>query len=391
MKSEKSTSQYIKECNINRIFHIIRKENGISRVEIAKKMNLSQTSVGRSVAELIEAGYIMEGENVGNSVGRQRTLLHVVPSKVLGIGIYLQPEKLDAGLVDVAGNILVQKSYKLQGTNTDYVVEQIKIAIDSILNLLPDDKIENLLGIGVSVPGTVNYKTGIVMNAPSFHWRSLNLGNLLKSCYPYHIIVDNDVTSFAKAQRLLNTAEDPNQFLVIHLGNGVAIAEMHDGKLIRGKNNVAGEIGHIITNPNGALCDCGRRGCLQTVISKSSIEKELGIPFHEAVQRYYENDEKCFTVLNRVANDISIWVANLVNIFDPNEIILTGSMLDEWKDLFNIIESRCKRFLWEQLSATVKVTKAKLCGIESNIVASASNVFYKFVIKDQKSYYDYTL
>lgn len=391
MVSEKSTSQYIKEQNINRIFHIIRKEKAISRVEIARKMKLSQTSVGRSVAELMEAGYIMEGENVGNSVGRQRILLHVIPKKVMAIGIYLQPDRIDAGLVDITGNILIQKSYQLAGVSPVYVVENIKIGIDYILKQIPDESLSSLVGIGVSVPGTVNYRTGIVMQAPSLGWNNLNLGSLLTSCYPYNIIIDNDVKSFAKAQRFLNTVEDPDQFLVVHLGNGVALAEMQNGKLSRGNNNIAGEIGHIMVDPNGPLCDCGKRGCLQTRISKSSIEKELGISFREAVSRYHRNDETCFRVLSRVANEIAMWTANFVNIFDPKEIILTGSMLDEWDELFDIIVNGCRRFLWEQLPAGVAIKRPELRGAQNNIAAAASNVFYKFVIKDGQNYYDYSL
>ena len=391
MGAEKSTSQYIKEQNINRIFHIIRNTKAISRVEIAKKMKLSQTSVGRSVVELMEAGYVMEGENVGSSVGRQRILLHVIPQRILTIGIYLQPDRIDAGLVDVAGNILIQKSNEITETSPVCVVENIKIVIDAILNQISDDMLKNLVGIGVSVPGTVNYKTGIVLQAPSFHWRSLNLGSLLKASYPYQIIVDNDVKSFAKAQRFLNTVDDPNYFLVIHLGNEIALAEMANGKLSRGDNNIAGEIGHIMIDPNGILCDCGRRGCLQTRIGKRSIEKELGIPFKEAVRRYNENDEQCFQVLNRVVNEVAMWVANFVNIFDPKEIILTGSMLDDWDELFEMIVNGSKRFLWEQLPAGIKIKKPRLKGVENNVVAAASNVFYKFVIKNGKNYYDSSL
>ena len=144
MEAKKSTSQRIKECNINSIFHIIRNEKAISRVEIAKKMGLSQTSVGRSVSELMEAGYVKEGENAGSSVGRQRILLHVVPQRVLSVGIYLQPERIDAGLVDISGKILSQKSYELYDTSPSYVVECIKVAIDSILKQIPDEKLQNL-------------------------------------------------------------------------------------------------------------------------------------------------------------------------------------------------------------------------------------------------------
>lgn len=391
MMAGKSTSQYIKEQNINKIFHIIKNEKAISRVEIAKKMKMSQTSVGRSVGELMEAGYVMEGENVGNSVGRQRIQLHIIPQKVLMIGIFLMRERIDAGLVDAAGNILMQKSYEVEDTSPVYMVERIKIAIDFLLGQIPDNKLQNLIGVGVSVPGIVNYRTGMVIQSPSFHWQSLNLGSLLKACYPYNIIVDNDVKSFAKAQRFLATVDDPEYFLVIHLGNGIALAEMAGGRLTRGENFIAGEIGHIVTDPNGALCDCGRRGCLQTQISKGNIEKELGISFQEAVRRYHENDERCFQVLNRAVNEISMWVANFVTIFDPKEIILTGSMLDEWDELFDMIVNGSKRFLWEQVTTGIKIKRPHLRGVENNIVAAASNVFYKFVIKNGKSYYDYSL
>ena len=391
MVSEKSTSQYIKERNINKIFHIIRAEKAISRVEIAKKMKLSQTSVGRSVAELMENGYVMEGGNIGNRVGRQRILLHVIPQKVMAIGIYLQKDRIDAGIVDISGNVINCNVYTLSDTSPVHVVESIKIAIDTELKQIPDEKLSNLVGIGVSVPGTVNYKTGVVLQSPTFGWRSLNLGSFLKSCYPYHIIVDNDVKAFAKAQRFLNTVEDPNNFLVVHLGTGISLGEMENGKLSRGINNIAGEVGHIILDPNGALCDCGRRGCLQTRIGKAAIERELGVSFTEAVRRYHENDMESFQVMNRVADEIAMWVANFVNIFDPNELILTGSMLDEWEELYELIVSGCKRFLWEQLPAGIRIKRPEIRAEANNIVSSASNVFYKFVIKNGQSCYDYSL
>lgn len=388
MVASKVTSQLIKEQNINNIYQVICSEKAISRVEIAKKLKLSQTSVGRSVAELLDAGYIRVGENIGNSVGRQRTLLHVVPTKVLAIGIFICCDRIDAGLVDISGNILARKSFQLQETTVDYVVEEIKVIIDFLLSQIEDESLTNLVGIGVSVPGTVNYKTGIVIGAPLLHWKSVNMGSILQACYPYNIVVDNSVKSYAKEQRFLNSASNPNEFLVIHLGEDFELAEMLGGKLIRGQNNMAGEIGHILIEPNGALCDCGRRGCLQARINKNYIEKELGKTFSEAVKGYYNNDECCFRVLNRVVNDISMWLANLMNIYDPSEIFLTGSMIDEWDELTDLINKHFKRFLWSQFTDKVKITKSKLRGQEGNIVAAASNIFYKFIIKDLKNYYD---
>lgn len=388
MVSNKVTSQLIKEQNINNIYQVIRSEKAISRVEIAKKLKLSQTSVGRSVSDLLEAGYIRVGENIGNSVGRQRTLLHIVPTKVLSMGLFICNDRIDAGVVDISGNILNQKTFELQNTTVGYVVEEIKVIIDYLLSQVEDESLENLVGIGVSVPGTVNYKTGMIIEAPLLHWKSVNLGGILQACYPYNIVIDNSVKSFAKEQRFLNTASDPNEFLVIHLGADFSLAEMLGGKLIRGHNNMAGEIGHILIEPNGALCDCGRRGCLQTRVNKNYIEKELGKTFAEAVKGYYDGDESCFRVLNRVVNDISMWLANLMNIYDPGEIFLTGSMIDEWDELIDLVSKHFRRFLWSQFTDGVKITKPKLLGREGNVVAAASNIFYKFVIKDMKNYYD---
>ena len=391
MNVTKTTSQLIKENNVNEIFRIIREEKAISRVEIAQKMQLSQTSVGRSVAEMVNAGYVVEGENVGNSVGRQRRLLHIAARRALAIGVYLKKGWIHAGLVDVNGTVLAEKSCAFTSADQTDVMAHVNSAIDALLHEMTDRDLTNLVGIGVTVVGaSVNYKEGIILHAEALGWHSFNLGSRLKAVYPYTIIVDTDVNSEAKAQKFLNTVADPDEFLVVHLGTGISLSQMINGNFARGYRNCAGEMGHVIVDPNGAPCECGRRGCLNTVIGRNGIEKQLGMPFSEAIKKYHENDRACSDILNRSVNRISIWLANLIHLYDPREVVLTGSMIDEWDEMFDMVVSSCRRYMGSYFAYDSGIKRPKLRGTENSIVVAASNIFYKFTIKDNENYYDYS-
>ncbi len=391
MYRTKTTSQLIKEKNINEIFQIIRDEKAISRVEIAKKMKLSQTSVGRSVSELMDAGYVVEGENVGNSVGRQRIQLRIVPDRALALGIYLQRQSIDAGLVDVNGNLIRKSSFMFAETKQTDIVENVSEVIDSILSSLSDQILSHLVGIGITIPGaSINYREGIILHSEELGVASFHLGSRLQAVYPYTIIIDTDVNSEAKAQKFLNSVENPDEFIVIHLGTGISLAQTINGKIARGAHNCSGELGHIITETNGVLCECGRRGCLQTVIGRRGIEKQLGISFSDAVKRYHENDRDCQYLLNRAVHQISVWLANMIHLYDPREVILTGSMIDEWEEMFDMIVRNAKRYTGNYFTYDYSVKRPLLRGIDNHIVVAASNIFYKFSIKNNENYYDFS-
>ena len=384
-----TNSQQIKENNINEIFQIIKKEKAISRVEIAQKMNLSQTSVGRSVLQLIEAGYVMEGENVGNTVGRQRVLLHVVPKRALAIGVFLSSERIDAGLVDVAGNILLRNTCDPEAADGAGIVEKIRACVDALLAQMEPQDRDHLVGIGVTLPGTINYKSGTVVHSAHFNLHNFNLGSALKANYPYTIVVDSSVCSCVKMQQFTNSAKNAEEFLVVSLGEEISMSLMINGKIARGPNNCAGELGHVIVNPNGALCECGRRGCLQTVISRGSVEKELGMSFQDAVKGYDSGNEKCTDVLNRLVSETALWIVNVMYIFNPMELILTGSMIDDWEPMFDLISAGSRRLMGDYFVHNNVIKRNRLGGEDGNIVSAASNIFYKFKIRNGENYFDY--
>ena len=385
------TSREIKEKNINEIFQIIRKEKEISRVEIAKKMNMSQTSVGRLVSELIEASYIIEVGNIGGSIGRQRIRLQVVPESALALGVFLTPFCVETGLVDVTGKIIVKK--KIQNfplkKPTD-IIEVIKKGVNSIVEELSEQNLLHLVGVGITLPGTVDYRTGMILKSSLLGVHNFPMGNLLEMQLPYRIVIDNAVSSCAKMQRFIGNVLDSDEFMVMNLGDEISMSQMINGKIARGKDYCFGELGHVIVSPNGELCECGRRGCLQTVIGKRSVENELSRSFSEAVKDFKTGDIQCEDVLKRLIAEISRWIANIIYIFDPGELILTGTMLDEWEEMFDLIATTSMRLLGNYLEHKVVIRRNELYGAENDIVTAASNIFYKFQIKEGRNDYDST-
>lgn len=376
------------------IYNAIRFGREISRIDIAKQLGLSQTCVGSYVVDLVNRGYVeeMEAEPETSKVGRQKILLKIIPEKILAIAVHINDaRKVEVALVDVAGKILMQSTHESPNSAYLEMIETIKRAIDEILFKVDDKVRGNIMGIGVSVPGPVDYPDGVVIRFSSLDWDNVPLRRMLQSCYPFTVIVDNDIKAAAKHMRVYGAMDDKSDYVIFSLGEGVGTAQMIDGRISRGKTNLTGEIGHMAVDLNGPLCNCGRRGCLQALINRSHIEKMLNMRFMDAVKAYRAGSEYVSAKLDVVLNNIAMWVANIANMYDPSVLFLMGDMLDEWDELFDIICVRYKRFMWSTVAAEMQIARCERRGEGMDVLSAAANIFYKIYFTDTEVYYNSAL
>lgn len=293
------------------------------------------------------------------------------------IGLDIGGTKILGALFDEYGKIIKRVKKKTKAAKgTETVLLQIFKVIDG---LLEDEEI-HLLGIGAGCPGFVkDYST--VVFSPNIPFVDYDLAAIIKAKYNVPFVLGNDVNVAMFGEWNSSGFSDVNDVISIFVGTGVGGGIIIDGKIYVGQGG-AGEIGHMIVNPNGIICGCGSHGCLEAYASKTGIQKSIvaGIrkgrktvlkEYLEAdgdviksssLRRAYEaNDEFAVEVIDGVAFYLGIGISNLVNIFHPEMVILGGGVMESLgEELLPIVIKESKKYVMPGMMNNVKFQLSKL-------------------------------
>ncbi len=378
---QKYNLDIMREHNQNLYYNLIRIMGPISKAALARLTGMSPTSSGRIVNQLLSDGYVREAGETEGSVGRKAILLEIVTDGILSIGVEVEAHHISAGMVDVEGKILSQCFFENDPSfTTARMLEIIKQSIDTILSNAKDANLERIKGIGISIPGIVDWKNGIVHYSPQLGWENVPLKALLQNSYQMDVAVENNVKATAEAESLFGIAKAMSNFLVLQIGSGIGAALVANGEVLRGNTNMAGEIGHLLLDIGGTQCDCGRRGCLQSSLCILGIEHITHMPFEQVVAKAESGDQECMLLLDTTATKLAQWVANLTNLYDPSLVIVCGEMVDQWDKLLQYIKERHERFMWQPGKARLNIQKSGFSQYDLPIVSAAAVILSKFIV-----------
>ena len=246
------------------------REGPVSRADLARATNLTRVTTSDLAAELLAEGLIEElglREGTGR-VGKPATLLGVVPDARFTIAVDLSDdERFHAALVDLAGKVLDRRVAERDGRTGDAAVETVR----SLCADLAAASDRPLLGVGVGSPGVVDPR-GVVVEAPNLGWADVALAARLHDDLQLPVHVANDANAAVLGELGLGGHADRSLFMV-KVGQGVGAGLVLDGHLVVGDRFAAGEIGHVVVDPDGEDCACGRTGCLETVIAAPRLRR----------------------------------------------------------------------------------------------------------------------
>jgi predicted NBD/HSP70 family sugar kinase len=199
-------------------------------------------------------------------------------------------------------------------------------------------KLKPIVGIGVGTPGLVNTREGVVVNAVNLEWQNLPLGQLLEKKYriPVSILNDSQATAIGEFVYGDGHASDEN-LIVVNVKHGIGSGILVNGRLFQGDGGGAGEIGHVVVQENGALCRCGKLGCLETISSARAVLQQLKVDSLEKAQSAFDSgDADARQVLAKAAHYLGISLANLIGTLNIHKIVITGDMTRfgaEWLEM----------------------------------------------------------
>jgi len=255
-----------REINRRIVLNVIREHQPISRADLARHLNITRGVVSTLVQELIAQGVIYEGATGEAARGRKPTFLHIRTGDRLAIAVDVRFTKTYLMLCDFSGRQLA-----LEAHDTIFdVPEFIKDLSSRIRRILKTHGAKATCeGIGVVIPGMVDQRTGLILNAPALGWRGVEIRDKLASATGLPVQIENSGRACALAQLWLgrDEATGPNSFVFISVSDGLGVGMVVNGELVRGHDHIAGEFGHIPLSLDGPRCMCGSSGCWEAYIS----------------------------------------------------------------------------------------------------------------------------
>ena len=280
----------------------------LSRADLARATFLTRVTTSDLASELLNEGLVEElGTRTDQGVGKPATLIGVVRRSRLTVTLDLSDDEVfRAALVDLAGAIIDRRSTRRQGrTGKDAVQAATELA--ATLTTAVD---RPLLGIGVGSPGVVS-PDGVVLEATNLAWDGLDLAGHLTGALGAPAHVANDANAAALGELGISEPEGRSLFLV-KVGQGVGAGLVLDGQLVLGDRFAAGEIGHVVVDPRGEPCACGRRGCLETVIAAPFLRQRLA------------SSESELRVRSTAGRRLGVALAPVISTLNLREIVLSG-------------------------------------------------------------------
>ena len=304
-----------------------------SRQDLSEETGLSPASVSNVVRELIDDGIVVEAGSVDSDGGRPRVLLQINPDYGYVIGVDVGEIRVRVELYDLTMTERAKADYPLDPSQHEVseIVEAILAGLDTVLassGVSPSA----VLGIGVGVPGIVENGPDGLVHGQSYGWDSVPLGRLLRSGTSLPLHIDNGATTMGQAELWFGAGRGAQHAVICLIGSGVGASIIARGTTHRGSTSSAGEWGHTTVMVGGRTCRCGARGCLEAYAGAGAILDRYGSPLPDTDQEsaltalieQAATSARAREVLDETALYLGVSIGNLINLFNPERIIVGG-------------------------------------------------------------------
>jgi predicted NBD/HSP70 family sugar kinase len=342
-----STQDDVRRHNLGTILTEVHRHGSRSRALLTAEMGLNRSTIGDLVTELTEVGLVRQ-RPAGPRGRAGRPSLEVLPRDdgAYVLAVDLGVRHLAVARVGLGGTLLDRVDVRTgrYWSDLDVTVQAIAMVCARLRDRAPEGA--PCAGVGLSVPGVVRQADGLLRFAPNLGWIDLPLGARLEEHLDLPVAIGNDADLGALAEHWRGVAAGHDHVVVVSGEIGIGGGILVDGRPLRGRGGYAGEIGHLPVNPNGRACRCGSLGCLETEIGVDALLQAAGRPagggidaYREILSRAAAGDAAASEAADRVAWWLGVGVGMLVNIFNPDIVVLGGPL----GELFAVAEEAVAR------------------------------------------------
>ena len=363
-KAAAGSQSSLREANRSLVLQTVRRWGGLTQVELAAATGLSTATVSNIVREMYAAGLVDTAATTRS--GRRAQLVTLARRLGLAFGVHIGSRHLRIVLGDFAHAVIAEQSLPLPPEHRmDASLDRVALLVADMLDRV-GAAVTEVVGIGVGVPAPVDAATGMIsVSGVMRGWDSTHLGQTLAKRVGCPVSVDNEANLGALAESTLGASRSYRDSAFVMASYNTSAGLVIDGKLHRGYAGLAGEIGHIQVDPQGLICSCGNRGCLDTVVGADALLEALrpsygALSLRDVVQLAKDGDQGCTRLLADAGAQIGAVVASLGMVMNPQIVVVGGELADSGEILLGPMRTAITRRMVVNRIAPVDVVPAVL-------------------------------
>ncbi len=304
-----------------------------SRADIASSTGLTRSTVSRLVDDLIATGLVTELDPVfGGRRGRPAVPLAPCRNTWLGLGLEVNIRHLAARAVDLAGHVVAERIVggHFAGSRPEATLRALGDLAEEVLSAVPDDA--RVVGVHLALPGLIDIERGVLLRAPNLRWRDVTPGDTLSRSgrlagFPLRLGNEADYAAVTVARIAPGLPSEHTDFLYVSGEVGIGSSLVTRGESMTGRHGWAGEIGHVCVDPDGPLCACGARGCLEALAGEQALLVGAGAEDLEALLALLDSGEpRALAAADRAAHALGVAFSGALNLLDVSQIVMGGHL-----------------------------------------------------------------
>lgn len=341
-----ANSKLIKKLNRMTVLNILKRQGSISRQELAVLTGLTGPAITGIVKELLGLGFVKETGLGRSQGGRKPVQLEINPQAGYVIGAEVTRHEVSIGLANLTDGPVLLARTAADMSRPERGIDNLLQLVESTARIAsPGGK---MLALGLAFPGLLDTEAGKVRRSVNLGlaWSGYPLRAVLEDKLGVRVFIDNNSNAAALAERWFGDCDDCRDLVYVNWGEGISAGVISDERILQGSRGYAGEVGHIVIQEDGPLCNCGNRGCLEAICGIPALERKVAseLPFIRAddpiklrtasgrlsiddiVDCAMAEGSYCAELMGQVARYIGSAIADVVNILNPQVVFLGGKM-----------------------------------------------------------------
>jgi len=387
MKHVMLNAAEMKSFNRRLILEYLRQQ-GASRAELSRRTGLTRAAIGVIADQLLQEGILREGrtQKAYGGIGRNSLELEIHPDAFYSIGLNISRLNFSIGLSDFAGNIHqhIQKSLDLS-MSPDEILDMICVELDRLISapLLPG----KLLGLGITAPGPIDARRGMILNPPNFEkWSNVPIVDFFSDRMQGRVLLENNANALALAEKTYGLKGEYASFLELVVDTGVGAGLIINNELFKGTEGFGNEIGHTTIQINGPRCSCGNYGCVELYASIpnliDTVSKTDGKlqSWQAIVDKASEGSSMARAALDLEAEYLACAIVNAVNVLDVQAVVLTGDIAYHAEELNKSISRKVNERFIARGAKRIEILSSQL--LQDPVILSSANLVMESYVRN---------
>lgn len=399
----------MRDMNLALILNTLHTESPLSRAALANITGLNKATVSSMVKELIQNNLVREigADASSTDVGRPGINLEPNPEAGYIIGLEIGVDFISTITINFAVEVVARRfESTLKYFNKEAILERVLFLLRESYEQV-QKKQRPLFGIGIGVPGLVDVSTGTLLFAPNLNWYDLPLRDMVRAAIDVPVYIANEANLAALGESYFGAGQDIDSLLYVSSGVGLGGGLVLNGRLIEGASGFAGEVGHMTVEKDGRECNCGNRGCWETVAGQHALFRRVADALQQGqpswmsdvigddmtrisisliLEAARKKDSVACHALAETGEWLGIGIASLINIINPQRVVFGGPLWAMHQYLLPSIRETVAQRAWRWVQESVEIVPAAYG--EDAAVMGAAAIVYRDVMNEPRRWLD---